>query len=321
MLFSVIVPCYNEEEMIDEFYQETKKVVDEIKRTYSLDAEYIFVDDGSKDKTLEKLRVLHQENDECKYISFSRNFGKEAALYAGLQTAKGDYVVVIDADLQDPPALMLDMMKIMHDKKVNCVAAKRKNRKGEPAIRRFFSKQFYKIINSMSETKIDDGVRDYRLMSRKMVDGILEISEVNRFSKGIFSWVGYSTEWVEYEYVDRKNGKSKWSFRKLWRYAIDGIVGYTTNPLKVASNLGIWMFILSFIGIIFVVIRKLIYGDSTSGWPSLVCIILFVSGVQLLCIGIIGEYLAKTYVEVKKRPIYLIEETDEEDDSREEREN
>ena len=319
MLFSIIVPCYNEEEMIDEFYQTTKKVVDEIKNTYSLNAEYIFVDDGSKDRTLEKLRALHQENEECKYISFSRNFGKEAALYAGLQASKGDYVVVIDVDLQDPPEMMLDMMKIMNDKKVNCVAAKRTNRKGEPAIRSFFAKSFYRIINKMSETQIEDGARDYRLMSRKMVNGILEMSEVNRFSKGIFSWVGYSTEWIEYEHVDRKKGTTKWSFRKLWQYAIDGIVGYTTSPLKIASNLGITMFILSIIGIIFVVIRKLIYGDPTSGWPSLVCIILLVGGVQLLCIGIIGEYLSKTYIEVKKRPIYLIEETDEEDDGREER--
>ena len=311
MKLSVIIPCFNEEDVLYDFRKELEVVVEEIKEKYSLDAEYIFVDDGSSDKTLEILREYHNSNKEYKYISFSRNFGKEAAMYAGLKASKGDYVVIIDADLQDPPKLMLDMMAIMEKENVNCVAAKRTTRSGEPVLRSFFARCFYKIMDKLSNTKIADGARDYRLMRRKMVDGILEMSEVNRFSKGIFSWVGYSTKWIEYENIKRKGGKTKWSFKNLWRYAIDGIIGYTTSPLLFASGLGLCMFVISVIGILFVVIRKLMYGDPTSGWASTVCIILFVSGVQLLCIGIIGEYIAKTYIEVKKRPIYLIEETDE----------
>ena len=306
MIISIIVPCKNEAESLPFFFEEMEKVTSKI-NGYTF--EYIFVDDGSTDDTLKVLK--ENKKDNFHYLSFTRNFGKEAALYAGLKEAKGDYVCVMDADLQDPPVLLIDMVNKIEEGKVDCVAAKRINRKGESVIRSFFARLFYKLINSMSTFKIEDGARDFRLMSRRMVESILELAEYNRFSKGIFGWVGYDTEWIEYENVERVKVKTKWSFFSLLRYAIDGIVGFTSSPLVMASYLVLIMFILSIIGIIFIVVRKLVYGDQTAGWPSLVCIILFCSSIQLLCIGIIGEYLAKTYLETKKRPIYIIKDRDE----------
>ena len=305
MNISIIVPCKNEAESLPIFFEAIEKTVNMVpEHTF----EYIFVDDGSTDNTLEILKS--RQADNFHYLSFTRNFGKEAALYAGLKEAKGDYVCVMDADMQDPPHLLIEMINKVEKSNVDCVAARRTTRKGESIIRSFFAKNYYKLINSMSTFRIEDGARDFRLMSRRMVDSILELAEYNRFSKGIFSWVGYDTEWIEYENVNRVKGKTKWSFFSLLRYGIDGIVGFTTSPLVISSYFGVFMFLLSLIGIIFIVVRKLVFGDPTQGWASLVCIMLFCSGIQLLCIGIIGEYLSKTYLETKKRPIYIIKDRD-----------
>lgn len=307
-IISIVIPCKDEEESLPIFMEELNKVTNEMKE-YSF--EYIFVDDGSKDKTLDVIKNLNLKNK--KYLSFSRNFGKEAAMYAGLKEASGDYVTIMDADLQDPPSLLFKMEEVIRTEGVDCAAARRVNRKGESKIRSFFANLFYKIINSMINYKIENGARDFRLMSRRMVNSILELSEYNRFSKGIFSWVGYETRWIDYENVERVKGKTKWSFFNLFRYAIDGIVGFTTSPLVLASYLGLLMFILALIAIVIVIVRKLIFGDPTSGWPSLVSIILFCSGIQLLCTGIIGEYLSKTYLETKKRPLYIVKERNEQE--------
>ncbi len=301
MLVSIVVPCKDEEEALPLFIEELKKVTKELDG-YTF--EYIFVDDGSTDNTLKIIK----NNHNFKYISFTRNFGKEAALYAGLERAKGDYVCVMDADMQDPPSLLIQMLEIIKERNIDCVAARRINRKGEGIIRSACAKLFYKLINSMSTYKIESGARDFRLMSRRMVNSVIEISEYNRFSKGIFSFVGYETYWLEYENVQRIKGKTKWNFLSLLRYGIDGIVGFTSSPLVIASYLGMLMFVLAFLGVIFVVVRKLIYGDPTTGWASLVCILLFTSGIQLLCIGIIGEYISKTYLETKRRPLYIVKE-------------
>lgn len=304
---SIIVPCYNEEEAIPYFYKEITK----ISKSMNNDFEYIFVNDGSKDKTIEIIKKYAKKDKRVKYIHFSRNFGKEAAMYAGLELSSGDYVAIMDADLQDPPSLLPEMLSIIEDKKsdYDCVGTRRVTRKGEPPIRSFFARRFYKIINKISKTEMVDGARDYRLMTRQMVSSILELKEYNRYSKGLFSFVGYNTKWLEYENIERVAGVTKWSFWKLFKYAIEGIVAFSTAPLAFASLMGIIFCFISFILIIVIIIKTLVYGDPTSGWPSLVCIIFFVSGIQLFCLGIIGQYLSKTYLETKKRPIYFIKDT------------
>lgn len=308
MLLSVIVPCFNEEEALPLFEKEINKVSEKIRDDFDMDMEYIYIDDGSSDQTLRILKEFHAKDPANRYVSFSRNFGKEAAMYAGLKASKGEYVVLMDVDLQDPPSLLPEMLGYVVSGEYDSVATRRSTRKGEPRLRSWFAKKFYQIINKASDTEIVDGARDYRLMTRQMVNAILELSEYNRFSKGIFSWVGFQTKYLEYENVSRSAGQTKWNFHKLFMYALDGIVGFTTSPLLFAAWTGFIFFILSILGIILVIVRKLMFGDPTSGWPSLVCIILFISGVQLLCSGIMGEYLAKTYLEVKNRPIYIEKE-------------
>ena len=306
-LLSVIVPCYNEEENIVDFYDELMKQ-DAYFRKEEVALELIYVDDGSSDATAARVRELHGRDERVHLISFSRNFGKEAAIYAGLEASHGELTALLDCDLQDPPSLLPEMYEAITREGYDSVATRRVTRKGEPPIRSFFARRFYHLINRMSDTEIVDGARDYRMMTRRFVDAILSLSEINRFSKGIFSWVGFETKWLEYENVERKKGETKWSFWKLFRYAIDGIIGFSTAPLAFASFLGVLFCILAVILIIVTIIRKLLFGDPTSGWPSLVCIISLISGVQLFCLGIVGQYLAKTYMEVKHRPIYLVKE-------------
>ena len=305
-VLSVIVPSYNEEENIFDFYEELMKNAPFF-QSRELDVEVIYIDDGSKDKTAEKVKELAARDARVHLVSFSRNFGKEAAIYAGLKKAKGDYSVLMDCDLQDPPALLPDMFRYI-DEGFDSVATRRVSRKGEPPIRSLFARMFYRIMNKISKTEIVDGARDYRLMKRQVVDAILAMAEYNRFTKGIFGWVGYETKWLEYENVERKKGETKWSFWKLFLYSLDGITAFSTVPLAVASFMGVLFCGLAFLMIVFTIVRKLIFGDPTSGWPSLVCIILLCSGVQLFCLGIVGQYLSKTYMEVKKRPIYLVKE-------------
>lgn len=309
---SVIVSCYNEEQALPLFYEEIERVR---KQDFEgvVEFEYIFVNDGSKDNTLKEIKELREKDKKIRYISFSRNFGKEAAMLAGLNAAEGDYVTVMDADLQDPPSLLRQMYDTIKNDGYDCVATRRVTRKGEPPIRSFFARIFYKIINKMSSIEMVDGARDYRLMKRKVVDAIISLKEYNRYSKGLFSFVGFDTKWIEYENVERVAGKTKWSFWKLFKYAIEGITAFSTTPLILSSLLGLLFCVLSFIAIIFIIARTLINGDPTAGWPSLVCIIVFVSGVQLFSIGIIGQYLSKTYLEVKNRPIYIIKETEKDD--------
>ena len=305
-LLSVIVPCYNEEENIRDFYTELfkNKAFFEEKE---LEVEILYIDDGSKDRTVEEIKKLRQEDERVHLISFSRNFGKEAGIYAGLQKAKGDFVVMMDVDLQDPPALLPEMYGYL-EQGYDSVATRRVTRKGEPPIRSFFARMFYRIMNKISKTEIVDGARDYRLMTRQVVDAILSMSEYNRFSKGIFGWVGYETKWIEFENVERNKGETKWSFWKLFLYSLEGITAFSTAPLAVASIMGVLFCFLAFLLIIVTIIRKVAFGDPTSGWPSLVCIISLISGVQLFCLGIVGQYLSKTYMEVKRRPIYLVKE-------------
>ena len=305
-LLSVIVPCYNEEENIRDFYDELMKNASFFQNR-DMDVEILYIDDGSKDRTVENVKKLAREDGRVHLVSFSRNFGKEAAIYAGLQKAKGNYAVMMDCDLQDPPSLLPEMFRYI-DEGYDSVATRRVTRKGEPLIRSFFARMFYRIINKISRTEIVDGARDYRLMTRQVVDSILAMSEYNRFTKGIFGWVGYETKWLEYENIERKKGETKWSFWKLFLYSIDGITAFSTVPLAIASFMGVLLCICAFLMIVFTNKRKLIFGDPTSGWPSLVCIILLCSGVQLFCLGIVGQYLSKTYMEVKKRPIYLVKE-------------
>ena len=304
---SIIVPCYNEEQAIPFFYDEITKIAESLKE----DFEFIFVNDGSSDKTINVIKEYAKKDKRVKYINFSRNFGKEAAMYAGLELSSGDYVAIMDADLQDPPSLLPEMISILEDEnnEYDAVGTRRVTRKGEPPIRSFFARKFYKIINKMSKVEMVDGARDYRLMKRQVVNSILELKEYNRYSKGLFEFVGYKTKWLEFENVQRVAGETKWSFWKLFLYAIEGIVAFSTAPLAIASIAGFLFCLISFIMIIVIIIKTLIFGDPTSGWPSLVCIIFFVSGIQLFCLGIIGEYLSKTYLETKKRPIYIIKET------------
>ena len=303
---SVVVPCYNEEAALHPFFDAITAIAHQMS---DVQFEFLFIDDGSKDKTLEVLLELEKLDSRVKYISFSRNFGKEAGIYAGLENATGDYVVIMDADLQDPPALLPEMYHAVTKEGYDTVATRRVTRKGEPPIRSFFARMFYKLINKMSDVDIVDGARDFQMMSRKVVDAILSMKEYNRFSKGIFGWVGFKKKWLEYENIERVAGETKWNFWKLFLYAIEGIVAFSTVPLVLSSILGLLCCILAFIMIIFVIIRTLVFGDPTAGWPSLVCIILLLSGIQMLGIGIVGQYLAKTYLEAKNRPIYLISKT------------
>lgn len=304
---SIIVSCYNEEESIPLFYDEMNSVS---KQMNHVDFEFLFINDGSKDNTLKILKELASKDKRVRFISFSRNFGKEAAMYAGLENATGDYVTLMDADLQDPPSMLPAMYKYIKEDGYDQVGTRRVTRKGEPPIRSFFARQFYKIINKMSKVEMVDGARDYRLMTRQVVDSILSLKEYNRYSKGLFSFVGFNTKWLEYENVQRVAGETKWSFWKLFKYAIEGIVAFTTAPLSIAAFIGVLMCLIAFIGIIVIIVKTLAFGDPTGGWPSMVCILLFVSGIQLFCMGIIGQYLAKTYLETKKRPIYIIKETE-----------
>ena len=311
MLISLVVPCYNEEESLPLFYKEAARVAGEMRASHGAEFEFIFVDDGSKDGTLAVARRLHEADSRVRYVSFSRNFGKEAGIYAGLQAAKGDYVAMLDADLQDPPALLPAMLDALRTGEYDCAATRRTTRKGEPPIRSFFARMFYRIINRMSKTEIVDGARDSRLMTRPMVDAVLRVTEYNRFSKGIFGWVGFRTKWFEYENVERVAGQTKWNFWKLFLYSLEGIVGFSTAPLAIAALAGVLFCLAAFVGILFILIRYALgWQDPVAGWQSLACIILLCSGVQLFCTGILGEYLAKTYLEVKRRPLYIVKETE-----------
>lgn len=296
---SIVVPCYNEEKVVPIFYREVKKFL-------SFEHEIIFIDDGSKDGTLAEIEKLASQDKSVRYVSFSRNFGKEAAMYAGLEHSKGQYMVIMDVDLQDPPDLLPEMMAALDSGEYDSVATRRVNRKGEPPIRSFFARLFYKIINKLSDVDIVDGARDYRMMNRIMVESILSLKEYNRFSKGIFGWVGFKTKWIPFENRERVAGETKWSFWKLLAYSIQGIVAFTTAPLTIAVVIGLFFCLTAFIMVMVVIGKTLLLGDPVGGWPSLVCIILFVSGIQLFCLGIIGKYLDKTYLEVKQRPIYLV---------------
>ena len=306
---SVVVSCYNEEKALPLFYEEMERVRKQDFENVA-DFEYIFVNDGSKDKTLEIIKQLRARDNKVRYVSFSRNFGKEAAMLAGLEASRGDYVTLMDADLQDPPAILKQMYNAIKNEGYDSVGTRRVTRKGEPPIRSFFARMFYKIINKMSDIEMVDGARDYRLMKRKVVDSIISLKEYNRYSKGLFSFVGFDTKWIEYENVERVAGETKWSFWKLFKYALEGITAFSTMPLILSSVLGLLFCVIAFLAIIFIIARTLIYGDPTSGWPSLVCIIVFVSGIQLFCMGVIGQYLSKTYLEVKNRPIYIVKETE-----------
>lgn len=305
-LLSVIVPCYNEEENVPYFYEEFVKN-EAFFQEKEITWELLYVDDGSKDKTAVQVKALHEKDERVHLLSFSRNFGKEAAMYAGLEKAKGDYVVIMDVDLQDPPALLPEMFSYI-EQGYDSVATRRVSRKGEPPIRSFFARMFYRMMKRISKTEMMDGARDYRLMTRQMVDAILDMKEYNRFTKGIFGWVGFQTKWIAFENVERVKGETKWNFWKLLLYSIEGITAFSTAPLSFAAVMGVLFCAFAFALIIFIVVRTLIFGDPVSGWPSLVCIISMISGVQLFCMGIVGQYLAKTYMEVKRRPIYLLKE-------------
>lgn len=303
---SIIVPCYNEQEMIPILYE----ALDQEARVLSdYEFEFLLVDDGSRDKTMEEIRTIAVQDPRVHYISFSRNFGKEGAIYAGLKNAQGDYCVIMDADLQDPPALLKDMIDAIEIEGYDSCATRRVTRAGEPPIRSFFARQFYKLMNKASDVDMVDGARDYRLMTRPFVNAILQMDEYNRFSKGIFGWVGYKTKWLEYENIERAAGETKWSFWKLFKYAISGIVSFSTAPLQFASAFGILFSAVAFIAIVFIIIRKLMFGDPVAGWPSTICVIMLIGGIQLLSIGILGQYLSRTYLEVKDRPIYLCRES------------
>jgi len=313
-LLSIVVPCYNEEESIPLFFAEIKQVAATMHDQYpELQFELLFIDDGSVDNTMSCIKECVSDRNSLpitvKYVSFSRNFGKEAALYAGLQNAVGDYIATMDADLQDPPALLQEMYRILITEDYDNVATRRATRKGEPVIRSFFARMFYRIINSISKPSIVDGARDFRLMNRTMVDAILSVGEYNRFSKGIFSWVGFKTYWISYDNIERKAGTTKWSFFSLLLYSIEGMVAFSTAPLSIASLSGIVLCFVALLFLVFIIVRTLLFGDPVAGWSSLACIILFVGGLQLLCLGIIGQYLAKAYLETKKRPIFIVRDS------------
>lgn len=308
-MLSIIVPCYNEQESIPLFYEETMRTLSSMNTDYEL----LFIDDGSHDHTLEVLKELQSKDAHVSYFSFSRNFGKEAAMYAGFCNAKGDYIAVMDADLQDPPSLLPEMLVKLESGEYDSVATRRVNRDGEPPIRSWFARKFYQLINHISDADIVDGARDFRLMRREIVDAIISMNEYNRFSKGIFGWVGFRTYWMPYENRERVAGNTKWNFWKLFKYAIDGIINFSQVPLSIASWFGIGMTICSFILLIVIVGRRLIFGDPVAGWASTICIIIFIGGLQLFCLGIMGQYIAKTYMETKHRPHYIIARTNQKD--------
>lgn len=305
---SLVVPCFNEEEAIPEFYKEACRVIEELKYKKKEDVEFIFVDDGSRDKTVQVVKNLAQKDKRVHLVSFSRNFGKEAALYAGLNKASGKYTAVLDADLQDPPSLLPKMIEAIEKEGYDCAATRRVTRKNEPVIRSFFARLFYKIMGKMSDVPVVDGARDFRLMTKKYREAVLSLAEKNRFTKGIFPWVGFNTKWFEYENIERVAGKTKWSFWKLFLYSIDGIIGFSTKPLAFAAVAGILDLIIAFFMCLFIIIRKIYFGDPVQGWASLVCIIVFLGGIQLFTIGIVGMYLSKIYIEVKQRPLYVVKE-------------
>jgi len=307
MLFSAIVPCYNEEENIADIYNEILKQEDYLKRN-ALELEFVFIDDGSKDGTVKEIKKLIEKDSRVHLVSFSRNFGKEAGIFAGLENAKGDYVAIMDADLQDPPSLLPQMFDAILVEGYDSAATRRVNRKGEPPIRSWFARRFYSIMRKISDTELMDGARDYRLMTRKMVDAILSMKEYNRFSKGIFGWVGFKTKWIEFENVERRKGETKWSFWSLFKYSLEGIMAFSNAPLALASYLGLFFTFIAFVAIVFIIIRTLVFGDPTNGWPSMVCIMVFIAGIQLFCMGVVGQYLSKVYLEVKNRPIYIVKE-------------
>ncbi|MBE7085661.1 MAG: glycosyltransferase family 2 protein [Clostridiales bacterium] len=307
---SLIIPCYNEEEALPTFYKEVDRVSTLLEK---YEFEMLFIDDGSKDKTLEVIKGFAETDNRVKYLSFSRNFGKEGAMYAGFCNATGDYVAVMDADMQDPPSLLPEMLKIIEEQGYDSVATRRVTRKGEPKIRSFFARMFYKIMAKISDVDVVDGARDFRLMKRKMVNAIVAMSETNRFSKGIFGWIGFKTYWLEYENVERVAGQTKWSFWKLFKYSLEGITNFSDAPLKIASFSGIFLTFVAVVALLVVFIRALCFGDNVAGWPSTICIILFVGGVQLFCLGVMGQYISKIFRETKKRPIYIIGESNKED--------
>ena len=299
---SVVIPCYNEEEAVPLFYEAFLKET----KAMPVEFEFVFVDDGSRDRTAEAFEALHARDGRVHYLSFSRNFGKESAMFAGLEAATGDYVAIMDADLQDPPALLPEMLEAIEKEGYDCVASRRVTRKGEPPIRSFFARAFYRLINSISKTEIVDGARDFRLMTRQMVDAILQLREVSRFSKGLFSWVGFKTKWLEYENIERVAGETKWSFWKLLLYSIDGITAFSTAPLAIASFAGVLFCVIAFVMLLFFFFKTIFFGDPVAGFPATICIVLLLGGIQLFCIGILGQYLSKTYMETKKRPIYIV---------------
>lgn len=304
---SIIVPCYNEEESLPIFYKEIDKISQEM---IDVDFELLFINDGSTDKTLNQLRTLSEQDNRIRYISFSRNFGKEAGMYAGLENATGDFVAIMDADMQDPPSMIKKMYKIIKEENYDCVALYSKTHKDYSLIRKLFTTCWYKLIAKISSTEQIPGARDFRLMKRKMVDAIVNMNEYNRYSKGIFSFVGFNTKWLNYEAPDRVAGKSKFSFFKLFKYAIEGILAFSTTPLVLSAIVGLLFCLISFIAIIVIIVKTIVYGDPVGGWPSLACMVMFMSGVQLFFLGVIGMYLSKTYLEIKKRPIYIIKETE-----------
>ncbi len=308
---SIVVPCYNEEATIDLFYDAFCTTRTEMQSKHNVTFQLLFVDDGSRDATLAKAKAIAAKDSEVEYLSFSRNFGKEAGIFAGLEHSTGDYVAMMDADLQDPPALLCQMYEMLAapDSTIDCVATRRATRAGEPALRSWFATKFYQLINKISDTEIVDGARDYRLMRRAMVDSILELREVNRFSKGIFSWVGYRTEWLSYDNIERVAGETKWSFWKLMLYAFDGIIAFSTAPLSIAMIFGMLFSVIAAFMIVVIVVKTLLFGDPVAGYPSMMCVIFLVGGVQLFCTGIIGQYLSKAYLETKRRPIYFVKDT------------
>lgn len=309
MLISLIVPCYNESEALPAFMKELTRVIST--QLTDVECEVILVNDGSRDDTLEVMRQMAAEYPMVRWLSFSRNFGKEAAILAGFRAAKGDYAAVMDADLQDPPALLPDMLKAVREEGYDCAGTRRVSRKGEPPIRSFFARMFYRLINRVSDTQLVDGARDYKLLSRRAVDALLSLPEYNRFSKGLYEWIGFRTKWFEFENVERVAGETKWSFRKLFMYSLEGIVAFTTTPLTVSAVLGLLFMLISGVTILGLVIRQFLYQNSANGWTSMVCVILLLSGVQLFCFGIFGQYLAKMYLEIKRRPHYIIGRTSE----------
>lgn len=308
MKLSLIIPCFNEQEALPYFYKEVTKVVTNMNHDYEL----LFINDGSRDETLSILKTFSKKDAHVKYLSFSRNFGKEAAMYAGFCNASGDYIAVMDADMQDPPSLLPEMLKLLESDEYDSVATRRVSRQGEPPVRSWFARKFYKIINKISDADVVDGARDFRLMKREMVDAIVAMNENNRFSKGIFGWIGFRTYWLPYENVERVAGETKWNFGKLFKYAIDGIINFSEVPLSIASWFGIVMTFLSFIFMVFIIVRKACFGDPVAGWASTICIIVFIGGIQLFCMGLMGQYIAKNYTESKKRPHYIIADTNKE---------